>query len=72
MCSVCMVTQSYMDRWPQIYQFPPIEYIPFTRALEEAKQQDIVDGAPDCPSPEKLEWQRALEHQMKKIGVIAK
>lgn len=64
MCMVCMVTQGYMDRFPLPIFFPPLEYVPFQKELETAREKDIIDGAPDCPSAEKLEWQRAVEKYM--------
>ena len=72
MCVVSMISDHYMDRWPQPWQTPwphsplsPREYEDYQELLRKAKLYDEMTGQKDCPDPKKVEWQRDLEKFMK-------
>lgn len=65
MCTVSMITDHYMQRWPQPNNFPPSHYPDYWELLRKARLYDEMTKQPDCPAHDKVEWQRELERVMR-------
>ena len=81
MCVVSMISDHYMDKYPQPAMWPtpnggwtiPKEYADYQELLRKAKLYDEMTKQKDCPAPDKVEWQKALEKFMKdKYGLKPK
>ena len=78
MCVYSMVSDHFMHRWPRPWSPPapmfpempgvptPQEYEDYQELLRKAKLYDQMTGQPDCPAPEKLEWEKRLREFMEK------
>jgi hypothetical protein len=65
MCAVSAVSDFYMRQFPDIRQFPPVDYGFYQDLLRKAAEYDRITKQPDCPDPAKLQWQRAVEEFMR-------
>lgn len=65
MCSVSMVTDHFMQQWPLPQQFPPFRWPDYQELLRKAAEYDRLTGQPDCPAPDKVQWQQELERIMR-------
>lgn len=73
MCAVSMISGHYRDLYPSPQQFPAFEYPNYQELIRKARLYDEMMKQPDCPDPNKAEWQRALELFMReKYGMEPK
>lgn len=73
MCTVSMVSDHYMERFPNPFTFPPVLYPDYAELLRKAKLYDEMTKQKDCPAPEKIEWQLEVEKFMReKYGLEPK
>jgi hypothetical protein len=73
MCVVSMISDHYMQRWPQPAQFPPQLFPDYSELLRKAAEYDRIMSQPECPAPEKVTWQQELEKIMREqYGIVPK
>jgi hypothetical protein len=60
-----MISGHYQGLFPQVQQFPPSEYPNYQELLRKARLYDEMMKQPDCPAPEKVEWEQKLEKYMR-------
>lgn len=65
MCAVSMISGHYQGQFPQYQQFPPAMYPDYMELLRKARLYDQMMNQPDCPDPDKAQWQEKLEKFMK-------
>ncbi len=61
MCAVSMVTDVSMQRWPNPYHVPWVDYSFIKELIRKAEEYDRMTGQPDCPSPDKAKWWKDLQ-----------
>lgn len=74
MCVTSMVSDFYMQKWPQpswphifpptLPQTVPAEWYDYQELLRKAREYDKLTGQPDCPDPIKVKWQKEFEEFM--------
>lgn len=60
-----MISGHYQGLYPSVPQFPSHEYPNYSELLRKAREYDRMMQQPDCPDPQKVEWQSQLEKFMK-------
>lgn len=62
MCVVSMVSDHYMHKWPLPHYVPSYEeYLNYRELLRKAAEYDRITGQKDCPSKDKVDWNKQLE-----------
>lgn len=61
MCVVSMVSDHYMQRFPQPTQMSPQIYEDIMELIRKAKEYDRMTGQPDCPTDTKRKWISDME-----------
>lgn len=76
MCAVSMVSDHYMGQFPDPTKWGLWDksgYLDYQELLRKAKAYDEMTKQPDCPAPDKVEWQKAVEKFMQdKYGLTPK
>lgn len=65
MCVTSMITQHYMQQFPQPLTFPVFEWPNYQELLRKAKLYDEMTGQKDCPDDAKTQWALELERVLK-------
>lgn len=67
MCVVSMISDHYMRKWPQPSYVPNYEdYLNYKELLRKAAEYDRITKQPECPSQDKIDWQKQLDEAFNK------
>ena len=72
MCVVSMVSDHFMQKWPEpnYIKITQAQWDEYQELKRKAAEYDKRTGQPDCVKPELDDWEKAMEEFLKKKGIL--